>query len=150
MWELSEDQVADMEFQSMYLHESSTVTPIDIKTAKAKLVASVPMDGFEYTKVLVRFKNLLFKLFSPSCSLYLKLLDLVNAIWRYRINIIHTLPLPAKASILWIIHLQARHFAQGNMDSSHHAQPILPAFSMIYNQVCAGAPHMVSIAGLPA
>ena len=104
MLELSEDQVADMEFQSAYLLESSTVTPQDVKTSKSKLVASVPMDGFEYTKVLVRFTNLLFLLFSPSCPLYVKLLDVVNAIRRYRINIIHSLPLNAKASILWIVH----------------------------------------------
>ena len=149
MLDLSEDQIAEMEFTSQYLHESSYTTPSDIRSSKTKLVASVPMDGFEWLKILTRFTNLLFLLFGPICPLYIKILDLVKALRRYPIDIINTLPLQPKAAILWIIHLQARHFAQGKMIGPD-LQACLPAFTLMYNQVCASALHMVAIAGLPA
>ena len=57
----------------------------------------------------------------------------------------------AKASVLWIIHLQARHFAQGKMCVEKGTSSMcIPAFQLMYNQICSTAVHMVSITGLPA
>ena len=151
MLDLTDDQIADMEFTQAYLAASSSTTPADIKASTTRLIATVPKEGAKWLQVIRRFANLLFLLFTPSCPLYIKLLDMVKALRAYPVEVIEKLPSHPKASILWIIHLQARAFAQGAMTpiSATEAR-CLPAFSMMYNQCCATAIHTISVAGLPA
>ena len=151
MLDLTDDQIADMEFTQAYLSASSSTTPADIKSSTTRLVASVPTEGSKWLQVIRRFTNLLFLLFTPSCPLYIKLLDVIKALRAYPVEVIDKLPAHPKASILWIIHLQARSFAQGAMTPlSTTESTCLPAFSMMYNQCCATTIHTVSVAGLPA
>ena len=150
MMDLSEDQIAQMEFDQQFIQDSSTVTPADLRSSKQKLVAVVPASGTKWKNMLLKFTNLLFVLFKGECPLYMKMLDIAKALRKYPEDVLDALPMHAKASVLWIIHLQARHFAQGKMDPAHTSSMCLPAFQLMYNQICSTAVHVVSIAGLPA
>lgn len=151
MLDLSEDQIADMEFTAAYLHASSSIAPSDIKSSKAKLLAKVPECSTKWLQILKRFTNLLFLVFSPSSPLYRKCLEIVKALWEYPSEVVAHLPQHAKASILWILHLQSRHFAQGKMVPDAAGDDIcLPAFSQMYHSICSSNVHLVSVAGLPS
>ena len=55
------------------------------------------------------------------------------------------------ASMLWILHLQSRQFAQGHMiPNASGVVTVLPAFANMYNVICSSAIHQVSVAGLAA
>ena len=150
MLDLTEDQVAEMEFDQQFLGESSNITPADIKRSKTKLTATIPESSEQWKQILLRFTNLLLALFKVECPLYQKMVEIVKAIRSYTTQTLDSLPRHSKASILWIIHLQTRHFAQGKMDVNSPTTMCLPAFSMMFNQISASAIHTVSIAGLPA
>lgn len=150
MLDLSENQIAQMEFDQQFIYDSSTITPSELKTSKQKLVAMVPMDGAKWKQMLLQYTNLLFVLFKGKCPMYMKMLEIAKALHKYPSEVLDALPMHAKASILWIIHLQSRHFAQGKMDHNYPATMCLPAFKLMYNQICSAAVHVVSIAGLPA
>jgi hypothetical protein len=150
MIDLTEDQIAEMEFNQHLIGESTTTTPQDIKKATSKLTATLPETSEQWKQIILRFTNLLLALFKVECPLYLKLVDIVKAIRTYSHLTLEGLPRHAKASILWIIHLQARHFAQGKMDPANPLTMCLPAFSLMYNQIASAAIHTVSVAGLPA
>ena len=150
MLDLTEDQIATMELDQHFLRESSNVTPQDIKASKGKLQATVPTDGTKWKQIILRFTNLLLLLFKGDCPLYIKMLDIAKALRKYPLEVIQNLPMHAKASILWIIHLQARHFAQGKMKCERPYDMCLPAFGLMFNQICSTAIHTVSVAGLPA
>ena len=98
-----------------------------------------------------RFTNLLFLVFTSSPPLYRKCLEIVKALWEYPSEVMAKLPLHAKASILWILHLQSRHFAQGKMvpDAAGN-DTCLPAFAQMYHSICSSNIHLVSVAGLPS
>jgi len=100
MLDLTDDQIADMEFTQAYINASSSTTPADIKASTTQLVASVPLEGSKWLQVIRRFSNLLFLLFTPSCPLYIKVLDTIKALWEYPIEVIDRLPADPKASIL--------------------------------------------------
>ena len=150
MLDLTEDQIATMELDQHFLQESSSITPQDIKNSKGKLHATVPTDGTKWKQIILRFTNLLLLLFKGDCPLYTKMLDIAKALRKYPSEVMQNLPMHAKASILWIIHLQARHFAQGKMKIERPYDMCLPAFGLMYNQICSTAIHKVSVAGLPA
>ena len=150
MLDLSEDQIADMEFTHSYLLASSSVAPADIKSAKSKVLAKVPDCSTKWLQVLKRFTNLLFLVFTPSSPLYRRCLEIIKALWQYPSEVIAKLPLHAKASILWILHLQSRHFAHGKMvPVDGGAETCLPAFEQMYHSICSSNIHLVSVAGLP-
>ena len=71
MLDLSEDQIAEMEFVNSYLLAASSIAPTDVKASKSKLVASVPENSFNWIQVLNRFTNLLFVVFTPLSPLYI-------------------------------------------------------------------------------
>ena len=150
MLDLTEDQIAEMEFTDSYLLASSSIAPSDIKSSKAKLKATVPACSVKWLNMLKRYTNLLFLLFTPSSPLYLKCLEIIKAIWEYPAEVITQLSHHAKASILWIIHLQSRHFAQGHMlgDGTSN-KGCLPAFAQMFHLLCSSRIHLVSVAGLP-
>ena len=139
-----------MELDQQFINDSSIITPSDLKSSKQKLVATVPTDGNKWKMMLLRFTNLLFVLFKGECPLYLKMLDIAKALRKYPADVIDKVPMHAKASILWIIHLQARHFAQGKMNPANPSKMCLPSFQLMFNQICSTAVHVVSITGLPA
>ena len=56
----------------------------------------------------------------------------------------------AKSSILWIIHLQSRHFAQGGLiPDATGTETCTPAFAQMFHSICLSNIHLVIVAGLP-
>lgn len=100
--DLTDDQIADIEFTQAYLATSSFTTPADIESSTTRLVTSVSMEGSKWLNVIRRFANLLFLLFTPSCLLYIKFLDIVKSLRAYPVEVIDKLPAHPKDSILWI------------------------------------------------
>ena len=139
-----------MEFDEQFLQDSSAITPSELKLSKQKLVTTVPRDGTKWKTMLLRFTNLLFVLFKGECLLYIKMLDIAKALHKYPSDVLDALPVHTKVSVLWIIYLQAQHFAQGKMKLASPSTMCLPAFKLMFNQICSTAVHMVSIAELPA
>ena len=74
MLDLSKDQIAQLEFDQQFLNDSSTITPMELKLTKQKLVATVPADGTKWKNMLLKFTNLLFVLFKGECPMYEKML----------------------------------------------------------------------------
>ena len=104
---LTDNVIAEIDFNAAFLSESSVVTPKDLKTLKAKLVAMMPSDGFQWQKNILCFSNLSFLLFCLYCHLHVKVLNILKANLQYKINIMHKLPIHTKASTLWILHFQS-------------------------------------------
>lgn len=138
-----------MEFDKHGLKLATYVTPSDIRVTRSKLIATVPPSGTKWRSMLLQLTNLLRKLFLTRCPMYEKMAILCKALQEYPQSVIDTLPLSAKASILWIVHLQCRHFAQGFMYSGSPQGELLPAFTLMLNEITAGKIHMVSHAGVP-
>lgn len=151
MLDLTEDKIADMELTASYLLASSSIAPVDIKSSKEKFLAKVSACSTEWMQVLKPFTNLLFLVFTPASPLYWKCLNIVKTLWDYPPEVISQLPLHAKSSILWILHLQSRHFAHRKMVMDASGVDIcLPAFSQMYHSICSSNVHLVSVAGLPS
>lgn len=151
MLDLSEDQITEMEFTYSYLLASSSIGPSDVKSAKLKLLAMVLTCSTKWLQILKIFTNLLFLVFIPSSPLYHKCLEIVKGLWEYPSEVVAQLSLHVKSSILWIIHLQSRHFVQGKMVTDvADNDACLPAFSQMYHSICLSNIHLVSVAGLPS
>ncbi len=97
--------------------------------------------------MLKRFTNLLFALFGGRCPLYIQMYDVVEALLTYQPCARKKFTHQTKASILWIILLQSRHFAAGSMQGT---QACLGAFTLMQNQLYAKMTHMIGHAEIPA
>jgi len=69
-------------------------------------------------QMIKRFANLLYALFSSQCPMYQQLYKIVKGLREHSPNARTQLGKKAKASMLWIILLQARRFVQGKMDGN--------------------------------
>lgn len=150
MLDLSETDKAQMEFMAQYLQGATHITTADIKSTKTKLIAKVPENGTKWRNMLLQYTNLLLNLFHADSRMYVRMAQLCKALHRYDISILDALSITAKASILWIVHLQSRHYAQGKMYPNNPEGELLPAFEFMINEIQAGKIHQVSHAGVPA
>ena len=92
------------------------VTPSDISKLKTKLKATVPTSHEDFILMLKRFCNALFGIFSgdsPYFKCCVKVVDVLQAFSRPARAAMTT---NTRAAILWILLLQSRQFAMGNMD----------------------------------
>lgn len=149
MLDLTLEEVANMEHDHQLENTATTITFSDLKGAKKKMKASIPADGYKWLASLLEYTNLLQNLFGSGSPMYLRMLDLCKALRRYDINVILLLSHLAKAAISWCTHLQSRHYAHGKMHLEHPGGELLPEFKWMYNMVCSGQVHNVSIATLP-
>ena len=76
--------------------------------------------------MIMRFANLLGALFGGMCPLYRHLIELIANVKDYSRTAREAMTEQAKASILWVILVQARHFAKGETT-------IKPEFSNLKN-----------------
>ena len=145
MIDLIEDQIVEMEFNQHFIGESTTTTPQDIKKANIKLTATLPETSEQWKQITSSWP------FSRLNAPYTK------KWWTLSKQSGHTpishltlegLSCHAKASILWIIHLQAHYFSQGKMDTTKPQTMCLPAFSLMFKQISSAAIHTISVASL--
>jgi len=118
MVDLSEDDVACMQQEADDLRSATTITASDLKAARKNVAAKVPEDADGLMQMIKRFANLLYTLFSSQCPMYQQLYGIVKGLRDHSPNARTQLGRKAKASMLWIILLQARRFAQGKMEGN--------------------------------
>ena len=141
MADLDEDEVARINDADDALSRASHTTVQDIKKLKNKLKASVPASAEEFMLVLKRFANLLYALFSHHCPLYKCIVRVIEALREFSRAAREAMTTHSKASILWIILLQCRQFAVGEMG-------ILAEFTTMHTQL-ASKQGLVSHAEVP-
>ena len=141
--DLTDEDVALMVEDDEDLFKATAVSAAEVKAARAKVKAKTPATAEEFMLMLKRFTNLLFALFSSQSPLYKQLYAVVKALRDYSPNARAQLSHEAKTSILWIILLQARRFAQGKMTGP---QACLGEFTNMVNQIqaknCAAITHI--------
>ena len=94
------------------LENASAVTILDHKRVWAKVVATTQKDADSFLVVLEHCTNLFFALFSTKYMLHIQMYSIVKALRDYSPIAQANLSHGKKTSILWIILLQSRWFAQ--------------------------------------
>ena len=95
------------------IRQATSTTVADIKATKQKATCPPTMDGL--ILVLKRFGNLLMVLFTEDCPLFLVIEEIIDDMELYEPTAKLNFSRQSIATTLWIIHLQARHFAAGRM-----------------------------------
>jgi hypothetical protein len=113
--DLDEDEVAKLNYDDDAFNAASHTTVDDILKLQCKARAKVPESAETFMLTLRTFANLLFALFSKDCP-YLKCVTVViNAIKQFSRKAREAMSITTKVSILWVILLQGRQFATGEM-----------------------------------
>jgi len=97
---------------------TTTITASDLKAARKNVAAKVPEDADGLMQMIKHFANLLYALFSSQCPMYQQLYEIVKGLRDHSPNARTQLGRKTKASMLWIILLQARRFVQGKMEGN--------------------------------
>ncbi len=140
--DLDEDAVAMINEDETALTSASHVTFQDLKSYKKYFKAVVPTDAADFMLLLKRFANLLFATFSGTCPYFLAVTRIIDALKEFSPAARSSLSLRSKASILWIILLQGRTFATGDVS-------ILAEFDTMHSNLCAKLGN-ISHAEVPA
>ena len=114
-----------------------------LEVATQTTVKDVTSNGFKaespncfaaLTKWIKRFNNLLYALFGENCLLFSELIEIIQYLDDYGDKVIRNTTKRTLATILWIIHLQARHFAAGKMTG---CKKLLPVFTLMSTYLMA-------------
>ena len=103
------------------LEDETHTTVTDITSAVFE--AKAPKTFFQLLKLIKRFVNLIYALFGTSSHLFVQLETVVGLLDEYGDTVISNMSQKTMASIVWIIRLQARHFAKGHMKEHHLLKP---------------------------
>jgi len=111
--QMSEDQVASINEMMEALENATTTTAREYREVTT-IVARVPDESYEFQLLLKTYANLLYALFESQSPIYAAVKQIIKALNAYKRNALTAMPKRTKATILWIILLQTRHFAAGN------------------------------------
>ena len=109
-----------------------------IKTAATTTVKDVMSAGFEFkgpqsfnqlTKVIKQYGNLLHVIFGRGCPLFLEVEQIQEFLEDYGDKAIQSTSVCTMVTIVWILHMQSRHFAAGLMTGKNSFLPILSVMS---------------------
>ena len=123
---------------------ASNVTIADIAKTRQKIV--VPDTFDKLVKLLRKYINFLHATFGSACPFAIILRNMLGALEGYSDSAQSTITKQTIASILWIILLQSRHFAVGQMTGK---TGILPEFKLLQDDITAKRGN-ISHAELPA
>ena len=123
---------------------ASNVTISDIAKTRQKIV--VPDTFDKLVKLLRKYINFLQATFGSACPFAVILRNMLGSLEGYSDSAQSTITKQTIASILWIILLQSRHFAVGQM---HGPTGILPEFKLLQDDITAKRGN-ISHAELPA
>ncbi len=112
------------------LATATTTTVTEVKATKVKASSPTSMAGL--LKMIKHFGNLLMATFSEDSPLFVELDGLVEDLENYEETAQANFSRESIASVLWILHLQSRHFAAGLMTGS---QSLLAEFQNMRNSV---------------
>jgi len=115
MVDLSDEDVAEMMQDHDDMLSATHISASEVKASRARLKPATPKDAEGFLLMLKRFTNLLHMLFSSQSPFYKQMYNILRALRNYSPNARSKLSHEAKTSMLWIILLQTRRFAQGKM-----------------------------------
>ena len=115
MVDLSDEDVAEMMQDNDDMLSATHISASEVKASRARLKPTTPTDAAAFLLMLKRFTNLLHALFSSQSPFYKQMYNILRALRNFSPNARSKLSHEAKTSMLWIILLQARRFAQGKM-----------------------------------
>jgi hypothetical protein len=115
MVDLSDEDVAEMMQDNDDMLSATHISASEVKASRARLKPTTPTDAAGFLLMLKRFTNLLHALFSSQSPFYKQMYNILRALRNYSQNARSKLSHEAKTSMLWIILLQGRRFAQGKM-----------------------------------
>jgi hypothetical protein len=112
------------------LAAATTTTVKDITSIKTK--ATTPTSFEDLLKRIKRFGNFLYAIFGCSSPLFMQLEDVVGDLEEYQDMARSSMSRQTMASMLWIIHLQARRYSAGLMMGIN---ALLPEFVTMCNHI---------------
>jgi hypothetical protein len=110
---MSEAQVDDFNELSQAISDATTTTISDVRATKFKATSPGTFEGL--LKRLKRLGNFLFAIFGEGCPLLENLEACIIDLDDYNETARTNMTRRSIASILWIVHLQSRHFSAGLM-----------------------------------
>ena len=144
MIDLTLDDIAIMTNDDQDLSSASQISPADIRAARTKTRATVPTSGDDLMLMLKRYANLIFALFTSQSPLFKELHLVIKALKAFSYNARKNLPHHTRATILWILLIQSRQFAKGQMDPDDRDQRLGEFINMKHHLLaksCAGLSH---------
>jgi len=119
MVDLTEEDVAEMTQDFKDLKNATAVSTADYEAARSRLAAKTLRDAEGFMLMLKRYTNLLHALYSSQSPMYQQMYDIVRALCAYSPNARVKSSHEVKSSILWIILLQLRRYAQGKREGDN-------------------------------
>ena len=139
------EDIAVMTNTDTDLNLATQIAPADLRAARSKVKAGVPASGDDLLLMLKRFANLIYALFTSQSPLYQELHLIIKALKAFSLNARKNLPHKVRATIMWIILLQARKFSKGQMDMDDAEDKCLGEFKNLKHHLlaksCAGLNH---------
>ena len=129
MQDLNDDEVAMLNHKDDLINSASLVSVEDLQSKRKKSKISIPTEADEFMLMLKRFANLFYTVFSEMCPLFKALHEVIKVPQVYSREARKKMSLSTKGSILWIILLQSRQFALGEVN-------ILCEFSTMHKDLC--------------
>jgi hypothetical protein len=127
---MTQSEVDNINEYEQALAQATATTMSDVKANKIK--ASAPGTHAGLLKVVRRFGNLVFAIFSEDSPLFIQIDGIVEDLENFEDTAQANMSKQSIASILWILHLQSRHFAAGLMTGD---QAILAEFQHMRNSI---------------
>ena len=115
MLDMSEDEVAQLNDEEDLIASASNVSVADLRSQRKQKQISVPVEPEAFLLMLKRYANFLFAIFSDTCPLFLLVKEVIRALRDFSREARRRMTIGTKGSILWIILLQSRHFALGEL-----------------------------------
>ena len=98
------------------LNTASLVSVSNIRRQRNMIKISIPAEANEFMLMLKRFANLLYYLFTDSCPFFKTLLEVIWDLREYSREARKHMTMSTRVSILWIVLLQSRQLALGEVN----------------------------------
>ena len=115
MLDLNKDQVATLNEEQDLLNTASLVSVADLRGQRGKLKVTIPTDPEEFILMLKRYTNLLYAIFLEDFPLFKAMVAIIRALKDLSRKARRCITAATKGSILWILLLQSRQFALGEV-----------------------------------
>eukprot|EP00957_Ditylum_brightwellii_P040559 3069613-Ditylum_brightwellii.AAC.1 len=111
---ITEEEVVDLNANAVAVEAATHTTVNIIKATKLKPVTL--LDSTAWLNSIKAYVNYVFAFFGALCPHYTQTKEVVNKLHGLKPETHKAISPESKAAILWIILLQGRHYAQGNID----------------------------------
>ena len=112
----SDDEIALINHEFSLKEEATNKSIDDLRAQRAKVVPEVPTSHTELLRWLKRYGNLLYFVFGANCPLFHSLEVVIRELSRCSLSARQRMSKENMVALLWIVLLQSRDFAQGNIN----------------------------------